>query len=461
MNIDQPVYWHQGLFLQPQHLQHNDRLQAHRIGRLANIALPYSWGVVSLQLNEAALETGRLTLTQLTLQFRDGTLAEFPGNALVEPRSFEPGELAAGPRTVYAGLRRLVPGQPNASVYETFDAAARAQTRFATLADPESVPDYLDGERTAHVRSLSYVVRLFWEDEVSSLGEYELVAIARIERDGQATRAASRFIPPCVNLGASPALSQTLRDIRDELVGRARQLEVYKQPHDAAQGDLELSQMRLLFALATLNRYGPLLCHLIETPQTHPWQMYGVLRQLIGELSWFSLRCDMLGHAPDGRVLVPPYRHDDIGPQLAALELLIGQMMNEITFGPEQVVRLAETEGVWMADLPASFFATRSRYYLVVHGAADPAQLGEALPRDAKLGTPAELDALVTHSLPGVELMYLQVPPSGMPRRGGATYFRIEHESDTWMSVARAQAVALFFAGAPAQFAADLVAVRR
>ncbi len=61
-------------------------------------------------------------------------------------------------------------------------------------------------------------------------------------------------------------------------------------------------------ALAVLNRYGPLLTHYLETPQLLPWHLYGSLRQLVGELSLFSDRCDMLGQTPDGRALVPAYK---------------------------------------------------------------------------------------------------------------------------------------------------------
>jgi type VI secretion system protein ImpJ len=461
MNIDQPLYWHQGLFLQPQHLQHNDRLNAHRVARLAQVSMPHAWGIVSLQIAEASLATGQMAVNQLSVCFRDGTLAEFPGNALLEPRSFVPGELANGPRTVFVGLRRVVPGQPNAGMYETLDAAARAQTRFATLAEPQSAPDYLEGKRAADVRAMHYVLRLFWEHEVPDLANYELVAMARIEQDGDVTHLSSRFVPPCANIGASPALTQILRDVRDELIGRAHQLEVYKHPADAAQGEFDPGQLRLLMALAVLNRFGPLLCHLLETPQVHPWDVYGTLRQLVGELSWFSMRCDMLGRAPDGQVLVPAYRHDELGPQLAAVASLIGQMMNEITFGPEQVVRFTETSSGWLAELPDAFLAVRNRYYLVVSGMVDAEQLGVTLPRDAKLGAPNEVDDFVTRSLPGVELLYLQVPPAGMPRRSGAVYFRIEQMSEAWVSVVRSRAAVLFFPDAPKQFVAELVAVTR
>ncbi|AJC22329.1 type VI secretion system baseplate subunit TssK [Pandoraea pulmonicola] len=461
MNISQPLYWHQGLFLQPHHLQHNDRRHADALGRLADVAGPHSWGVVSYQLAEPALPAGQISLSELCLWMRDGTFVEFPGNALLEPRSFLPGELADGPRTVYVGLRRLVPGQPNVSVHETFVTAARARTRFATLAEAEDVPDLLEGTQTAQVRAMHYVLRLFFDNEIENLTQYDLVPIARLERDGDAIRTMPGFVAPSLSIGASPPLKLLLRDLRDEIVARARQLEAYKQGGDRAHSQSEQSQTRLTVALAVLNRYGPLFTHWIEMPQVHPWAFYGALRQFIGELSWFTQRCDMLGRTPDGQALVAPYQHENAGPQFAWLVELANQIMNEITFGPEQFVRFVASDGMWLAELPESFLAAHHRYYLVLEGGPDADSLAEALVREGKLGTPKEIETIVSHALPGIELMHLSAPPPGMPRRAGVTYFHIDRTSQAWGAVSRERALRLFFPNAPAQFTAEVVAIRR
>src|SRR3546814_5851441 len=86
------------------------------------------------------------------------------------------------------------------------------------------------------------------------------------------------FTPPCMTLAGAPQLQHLLHELRDEIIGRARQLEVFKQPL-ANRGQDGDSQFGTLLALSVLNRYGPHLNHLIEAPQTHPWAVYGVLRQ--------------------------------------------------------------------------------------------------------------------------------------------------------------------------------------
>jgi type VI secretion system protein ImpJ len=295
---------------------------------------------------------------------------------------------------------------------------------------------------------------------------YQLVPIARLDQDGDMARLARAFVPPCLNLSASDTLTQLLRRVRDELMGRSRQLEVFKP---VSQGGAQVqepdaSHANLLLALSMLNRYGPLIHHLLETPQVHPWQAYGVLRQLVGELSTFSERYDMLGETRDGRQLIPPYRHDDPGPGFQALASLVSTLLNEIAAAPEMMVRLEPSgpggDGLYTAELPEGFFGNRHRYYLVVRGDFDPVVMATALPHDAKLAAPDLVETLVTRSLPGVELLHLADPPRGIPRRPGSLYFRVDTLSDAWDGLERAQQAALFLPSTASNLQAELIVTK-
>lgn len=459
MNIDQPLYWHQGLFLQPQHFQQNDARIEQRLARTTELVHPYPWGLISLRINEAALVARQCLIDQLSVRFPEGTLAEYPGNAVLEARSIELSEFGNG-RTLYVGLRRLLPGDANAQVFENLADAVRAEARFAVPADSEVVADRLGNSPEARLRPMSYVLRLFWEDELEHLSVYELLPIARLELDGDRARPGPRYVPPCVNLAASPILMQTLREVRDELVGRARQLEVYKQPGEARRGDVDGTQVNRLMALAVFNRYGPLLTHYLETPQLSPWHLYGTLRQLVGELSLFSDRCDMLGQSPDGRGLVPAYKHEEAGATIISLVSLVAQLLNEITVSSEFLVRLQLQDGLYQAELPEGFFGPRHRYFLMARSESDPATVAEMLALDGKLGAPSVIENLVNRALPGVELIYLQVPAQGLPRVAGALYFRLESLSDEWETIQHDRQAAFFMPQAIADLVIDLVVVR-
>ncbi|GAB5336849.1 MAG: type VI secretion system baseplate subunit TssK [Pseudomonas fluorescens] len=460
MNIDKPLYWHQGLFLQPQHFQQNDARLESLVTRTLACQQPHAWGLISMCLNDAALASRQCRIEQLSVRFTDGSLVEYPGNALLECRPLALADFVSDSRTLYVGLKRSQPGEPDAQVFEALQDAEKANVRFAVRADPQTLDDRHGDAPEALVRQMSYVLRLFWEEELDNLGAYELLPIARLEHDGDRIHLADRYIPPCVMIGASPALMQTLRDTRDELVGRARQLEVFKQSGDARYGDFDAAHTHNLLALVILNRYGPLLTHLLETPHVSPWQVYGTLRQLIGELSVFSERCDMLGQTHEGRSLLTSYQHETCGQAITLAAGLIGQLLNEISVGSELLVRLLPSDGLFQSCLPDAFLGPRHRYYLVVRSDGDPTRLAQQLELDAKLGAPQDMPDLINRALPGVELIYLQVPPQGMPRRPGALYYRLEPLSEAWETVCSTQAAALFMPNAPADMLVELVVVR-
>ena len=459
--LNQPLFWHQGLFLQPHHFQYQDAWTAHNLARQWDLAMPWNWGFASLQIDETALATRQFVLKQLTLRWRDGTLTEYPGNARVESRRFDLSELSQGTRTIYIGLRRYLEDGPNVQKFEDLDCAAQADARLVVPADPQQVPDRYAQGPAGRVTLMTYVLRLFWEDELDNLNDYDLIPLARLELDGETVRLSPRCIPPCLSLAGSPALQQMLYDIRNEVIGRARQLEIFKQPVANRNDDAPFSPM---LALSVLNRYGAAMTYAAESVQTHPWALYNLLRQLAAELSTFSEYCNLLGETRDGLALLPAYDHLDIGTVYPAVMELIRRLMNEITIGPEMLVhfeRDSTSGNLFQVDIPTGFFGPRNRYYLMAHSTElDSAALNERLQLDAKLGGPDELDTLITRSLPGVDLMPLQALPLGMPRRAGAVYFRLESLSDAWENIVRDTRAALYVPNASADLRFDLIVIK-
>src|SRR5690606_7262326 len=140
--------------------------------------------------------------------------------------------------------------------------------------------------------------------------------------------------PPCMTLASTPQLQRLLHELRDEVIGRARQLEVFKRPLTVHEGEADTSELGTILALSVLNRYGAQLNHLIEGEQTHPWVVYGSLRQLVAELSTFTEYCDLLGETRDNQSLLRPYEHDNPGPAFESVRSLLLRLLNEITLGP-------------------------------------------------------------------------------------------------------------------------------
>jgi len=463
MDNKKSIYWHQGMFLQPQHFQLTEMHQQFRLKPVIESGLPFFWGVGDMEIDAGTLPSKVFELIRASLHFRDGTYVEFPGNALIQPRSFDAAWTDPDkPFTIYAGVRKHSGVEPDVTVLKSLAAAGEVTSRYVTTADPEEVADIYSDGPAAQVKRLTMVVRLFWESELPNAENFDVLPIARLERDGDAIRVSSRFIPPCVNVGASDTLLRLVKEIRDSIAGRTRQLEEFKAPREMQKADFDASYMVYLLALRSLNRYTPLLFHYTESRQVHPWVIYGALRQMIGELSSFSERFNMLGESGDGESNLPQYDHQDIGRCMGAAASLVTQMMNEITIGPELLARMPQVEpGQFVAELPKTFFGPRNRYYLVMRTEADPDATVRSFTAEAKIGTLEQLPTLINRALPGIEAIHLPVAPQGLPRRAYSSYFRIEQVSEEWVEVEQQGNLAVYWSSAPEDVNIDVVVLRR
>lgn len=452
-----PIFWHQGLFLQPQHFQHLEASWQAQQGAVNGLMSPHPWGVVRLELDDTALSVLQLRFKALSFITRDGQYISFPDNAVLESRTIDFERLTTGV-TVYVGLRREQPGQSNVQVLPILNEAVTALHRFVASADPVALADTYAHGPEAQVSLMNYGLRLFWDYELGASADYDVMPVLRLEQDGDQIRRSSHYVAPVVNLASSAALQDQLRQVRDEIVGRARQLEMFKPTSLAKTPDLDVQHMSLLMALSVLNRYGAELTHLLELPQSHPWQCYGVLRQLVGELSTFSDRYDLLGTTRDGVQHVPAYQHEGIYASFSATHRVIRELLNEIAAAPEMLVRfeLMDIEaGLYQAILPQGFFGKRHRYHLLAYG--DDAERLTQNMRDAKLAAPEVIEQLVQHALSGVEMMALSEAPRGIPRRSGALYFYIDPLSSAWSVIEEAHEAVIFVPQGSEQLHLELI----
>ncbi|AJY70153.1 type VI secretion system baseplate subunit TssK [Geobacter sulfurreducens] len=462
MNAHPPLYWHQGLFLQPHHFQLQDLSVQGRLAPLFRHLHPHFWGAGELEIEASALGTRVFSILSGEFLFPDGTWAVIGENALCEPRSFDDSWIEGDrPLPVYVGVRKWSGDRENVTVTERLENLGGITTRFAAAADPEEMRDLHAGGPAGQVKRLRHVLKILWDSERDQLGDWHLIPVARLERFGADVRLSGRFIPPCLSLEASEPLFRIVREIRDQVAARARQLEEHKKQRGIQNAGFGSRDMVYLLALRSLNRHVPLLFHLTEARQVHPWDVYGALRQLIGELSSFSERVSALGKLDDGVRLLPPYDHRALGERFFVARDLIARLLDEITAGPDYVIRLTHDGTFYSADLKPGIFETGSRYYLALRTTTEPAAFLPSLDAAAKLSARNHLPVLAARALPGIGLSHLPVPPQELPRRADTHYFAVDTAGDQWPLVEREHALALHWTGAPADLEVELMVVAK
>lgn len=460
MDIQRPLFWHQGLFLQPQHFQLFDRSFQSLLMPFHNFIEPHFWGIGEIEIQKTALGIKSFNLLKGIFLFPDGTYVVLPGNAVFEARTFNEAWVEGGkPFPIYIGIKRWNDAGENVTVLDTLENISVITTRFVSLADPEEVKDLHSGGPSGQIKRLHYVLKIIWETEREQFGDYILIPIAQLEKMGEEIRLSGRFVPPCLTISGSEPLLKLIKEMRDQLAARSRQLEEYKRQKGIQTAEFGSRDMVYLLALRSLNRYVPILFHFTEVQQVHPWAVYGVLRQLIGELSSFSEKVNVMGESGDGNRMLPNYDHLNLGECFSAAQALVTKLLDEITAGPEYVIRLVYDGTYYAAELKPAIFEGRNRFYLVLKTEADPKFVIQSVAAIAKLSSREHLPILIARALPGIGLEHLPVPPQELPRRANSIYFAVDHHSDQWALVQKGHNIALYWDNAPEDMEVELMVV--
>ena len=460
--MERPLFWHQGLFLQPQHFQLSDLHAESLLEPFHAYLTPHFWGIGSLKIQETALDNFIFDIPKGSFLFQDRTFAVLAANALIQPRSFEHAwEDGRKKLKVYVGLKKWNNEKENVTILENSGDLSGITTRFIADPNPKEIRDQLHTGPDAEIEQMDYLLNIFWEDELPQLGDYLLIPVAVLERSGEEILLSPHFIPPALTLAASPSLTGIVKEIRDLISSRSRQLEASKQTKGVHTAEFGSRDMVYMLALRSLNRYGPLLAHLTAPGLVHPWTLYGYLTQVVGELSTFSEKISAQGETQDGTSEFPSYDHTRLWDCFSKALLLITRLLDAITSGPEYILPLIFDGTYFTTELNPQIFDGRNRFYLVMESLENEAFITMSMQTIAKLGTRESLPILIAQSLPGVRLEPLGEIPQELPRKGDAVYFQIDHHGDHWAQVQLKNNLTLYWDTAPADLTIELMIVRR
>ncbi len=464
MDLERPLFWHHGLFLQPQHLQLQDIYAFSALRPFRRYLQQYFWGITGIEVRESALQAKRFEVISGEIVFPDDACITFPGNSILLPRSFEDAWIEGEkPFLVYLGLRKWDENAGNAALIGAAGDVADVYSRFACFAEPEEIRDLHGDGKPAQVKRMNYVLKIFWETEKEKVSDYQLIPIAQLEREGEEIKLSRSYIPPCLSVSASSQLQNILKDIRDQVASRCRQLEEFKSPKEIQTMEFDIGYFVLLLALRSINRHIPQLYQITENEAVHPMAAYGVLRQLIAELSTFSDEYTALGEQRDGTRVLPLYDHENLGACFSVARTLIGQILDCITVGPGRIIRLERQGKRFTAEFTEAVLDDRNTFWLVLRTATDSAQVIKEvdMERLAKLSASGNLSILLARALPGIPLEYHMVPPPGLPRRGRAFHFRISTDSPAWADVRKTKQITFYWDRAPEDLAVEIAILGR
>lgn len=450
MQSNRQLYWGQGQFLTPQHLQQQDAHARWQAQYFWKLAAPHGRGVVSLAVREEGLAARIFEISRCEVITAEGVLLRGgadceDANANIAPASFAPFfDGTTEPLGVYLALPRTLPGRTNLQSDGGLLADGALPPRFDLVLEERE--DLFEATTlAAQVGFVRFNVPIIFQREArlaTAMQVAELVKIAEIvpETVGMGGRVSIHYIPPSLKLSSSPVLLNKVKAVRDQVTSKALEYEGIKRNR---QDPLRLMQMQ------TLNRYVPLLHHLLERADTHPESAYALIRRMVGELSVFSQSVTVLGAPVSdvelGLVALPPYDHDDLyGCFEVAIARLL-ELVRGLDAGVEAGIPLIREGRYWKAFLPPSLFETeRGRYYLAFDSAIRGEALWTRLQKTAKVSPMEDMPRLLASALFGLKLELVPIPPEDLPQRAGSkTFFEIDVQDVVWSRVKAQQNIAV------------------
>ncbi|GGY09881.1 type VI secretion system baseplate subunit TssK [Massilia dura] len=427
MNLPLKVLWGEGIAIGPHQLQQMDRYHEIRLQQLAMTLNPCLWGVRKAKWNIDALANNVLMATELALVFQDGEIYDAPlseqAPAAVDLSTL-PAELQTF--TYYAALP-IVNGHGHNMAAEGRYMRTDGGTAdlFSHMA-PTSVA-YL----AKNVRLLPHTV---------SRSAYFSVPVIRIRRASTGGfESDPTFMPPSVTLATAAGLPTLLDALLAKLNAKIaalyeRQRMNHRQAFEVHSGDF--SSFWMLNVLCTA---AAPLTHCASFRLHHPEYVFDRLTALAGGLMTFSPKFTLAD--------LPTYRHDDPGPGFERLDAIIRDLIDTVISSRYFVIPLAsaaERPSIFHGMLDASRVDHRTQLCLAVSANMSALDLVPAVLSRFKIGSPDDVEHMISVALPGVELVHMAQLPTEIPVRPNTYYFSLTARGKLYEEMLKAQAITLY-----------------
>ena len=430
----EPVVWTKGTFLNPQHLQSQDRFLEETL-QFDLQALEFRpWGFRHLRIDQAALAAGNLAVTEAVGIFPDGLLFDIPGSDQAPPAKPLADHFLADVESVDVYL--AVPSYRERG-FNVASARRDAETRYR--AEVEMIRDENTGQSEKPVMLARKNLRLAVGSE-NREGSSAL-RVARVRKSAAGLfQLDTRVVPPLLNFDASDYLVSIARRLVEILSAKSSELAGTRRQKNQSLADFTSGDIPRFWLLYTVNAALPVLRHLFETRKGHPEALYSAMLSLAGSLCTFSAKV----HPRD----LPPYDHDDLGACFTDLDEKLRLLLDTVV--PSNCVTLPlklVQPSIYATSIDNERYLQQTRMYLAVSADMSQADLIGKAPQLVKICSADAVEHLLQRALPGVLLTHVLTPPAAIPIKMNYQYFGLSQSGGAWEAVVRARNLAAYVPG--------------
>jgi type VI secretion system protein ImpJ len=426
MSAHSRVIWSEGLFLQPQHFQQQDRSFERYVETRCQPLIPHSWGFTEIEVERDLLKIGKFGLRRVGGVFPDGTPFRLPED---DPLP-SPIDVGADVRDqvlhLALPLRRL--GEADVTRSAGDDDLARHGIQELQVRNTAS-----GGSDPAILEVAALRTRLLIESAVTqAYACLPLAHIVELRADGQVVLDDS-FIPTVLHARTATRLAT----LTSELLGLFHQRGEALAGRVAATGRGTAAELGDFLMLQTINRYEPMLAHYADDGGLHPEALFEVCVAAAGELATFT---SISKRAPK----FPGYRHERLResfePVIAALRESLSKVLTQVAIS---IPISPKRAGYSVAIVPDKTLFDTAVFVLAAHANVKADELRQQFPTQVKVGPAESIGDLVSHGLPGVRVLPVPVAPRQIPFHAGYTYFELDQTSELWGQLKTSGGVAI------------------
>ncbi|MDA7746081.1 type VI secretion system baseplate subunit TssK [Psychromonas sp.] len=425
MSLDSKVVWSEGMFLNPQHFQQQERYLEQFVHGKCNAMGAYAWGISELEFDKELLKLGKLSILRAAGIFPDGTPFSFPDHD-ERPDVFEvPSNTSQ--QIVYLAIPVKRPGAleilPNG---ETQGVAryysAKQQIRDVSLEGSESLQIDVGQPRFR---------LLLASDDLSG---YATIGILKIieTREDKNVLLDEHFIATCLECSTTPKLSGFLTELVGLLHHRGEAI-AGRLADTQRGGTAEIADYMML---QMINRLEPLAAHLSQLKSLHPLNLYTELVQIVGEFSTFVTETKR----PPA---FSPYLHGNLQHTFQPVTTALRQCLTMVYEQTAVSLPLVEKKfGIRVSQITDRTLLQSGLFVLAVRAQVPENVLRNQFPATVKVGPAERIRQLVNASMPGIPLKIMASAPRQIPYHAGYCYFELERNNEFWKELTHSGAFA-------------------
>jgi type VI secretion system protein ImpJ len=430
MSVYNKVIWTEGLFLQPQHFQQQDRYLERYVEMRCQALAPHTWGFTAIELEHDLLSIGKFGLRRAAGVFPDGTPVRMPDDDPVPP------PLELGPQDRDQIVNLAVPlrraGAPEVERAARADGLARHDVRELEARDVTSGSSEPAVLEVGSLRTRFLLAR----DVTDAYACLPLAHIVECRADRRVVLD-DRFIPTVLDIRAADRLATFTRELHGLLHQRGEAL----GGRVSATGRGAAAEIADFLMLQAINRYEPLVAHCVDSGILHPEELYRICVSAAGELATFT--------TPAKRpATFGAYRHDRLResfePVIAALRAALSAVLEQTAI---PIPIESRKFGLSVATVPDRALYSTAVFILAARADLAAEELRRRFPAQLKIGPVERIRDLVNLQLPGVPVHAVPVAPRQIPYHAGFVYFELDQTNELWGQLSNSGGMALHVAG--------------